>query len=77
MTDWGNPETLWLNVTNAALGLICLACVALVVVAVVREVAARARRREAVEGDAHTYAVPQLGLTMADGGEPVDESQKK
>ena len=79
--DW-NDQTLWLNVTNAALGLVTLAAVLMVVVSVARELVARRRRahdstalddevRALFATSPHTLSVPGLGLTMADGGEPV------
>lgn len=70
--DWSNPETLWLNLTNVALGVVILAVVLImasgVAVDVVRQ---RAARRQADPlGDGHSFFDPHLGLTMADGGEP-------
>ena len=41
MTD---PQTFWLNVTNAALGLVVLFCMVTVFVSAIYEVAARLRR---------------------------------
>ncbi len=74
MLNISDPQTFWLNATNIALGLVCLACLALVGGAVVREVMARAKARQhAPESDPHTFAVPQLGTTMADGGDPVEK----
>ncbi len=77
--DWATTQTFWLNVTNIALGVICLTCIVLVSGAVVREVLKRAKARGSVmpELDSHTLAVPGLGTTMADGGEPVDEKKTK
>jgi hypothetical protein len=78
--DW-NDQTLWLNVTNLALGVVTLAAVLVAVVAVARELVARRREaREAAGLDEemramfdspHALSVPGLGLTMADGGVPV------
>ena len=69
----GDPQVVWLNIINIALGVVAAVCLALVVGAVVREVLARRRRSEATApADAHTFAVPGLGTTMADGGEPVE-----
>jgi len=77
--NWAEPQTFWLTVTNIALGVICLTCIVLVSAAVVREVAKRAKARGTIlpEFDAHTMAVPGLGTTMADGGEPVEEKKTK
>jgi hypothetical protein len=82
--DWSNPETLWLNLTNVALGLVILAVVLImasgIVVDLVRQ---RAARRQAEAGDvaellggSHSFYDPHLGLTMADGGEPETEKPK-
>ena len=69
MFDWSDPNTFWLNLTDIVLGLVTLACVAIVGTAVLREVFSRLAKR--VHADSHALAVPELGLTMADGGEPV------
>jgi hypothetical protein len=81
--NWSDPQTLWLNLTNLALGIVTLLAVAVVVGAVAWELVARRRRAaESAEIDRelrtmagdlspHTLPVPELGLTMADGGVPV------
>jgi len=81
--NWSDPQTLWLNVTNLALGAVTLAAVLVAAGAVARELLFQHRRvREADGIDAehgamfpvmpHTLHVPGLGLTMADGGVPVE-----
>ena len=82
--DW-NDQTLWLNVTNVALGVVTLAALLVASIAVVRELAARRRHvrdASALDDELRTmlsaespYAmqVPGLGLTMADGGEPLKQ----
>ncbi len=76
----GDPETLWLSLTNAALGVVVLACLLAVALGVVKELVARRRAsakldREMKElvasfqSDPHILDVPGLGLTIADGGE--------
>lgn len=76
--NWADPQVFWLNVTNIALGVICLTCVVLVAGAVVKEVMKRAKARAGVMGglDVHTMALPDLGTTMADGGEPIEKDKK-
>lgn len=80
--NWNDPQTLWLNVTNLALGLVTLVAVLVVVVAVGRELAFKHRRahegaaidaelRSIFAASPHVLEVPGLGLTMADGGMPV------
>jgi hypothetical protein len=45
LVDWTDPETLWLNVTNAALGILVLACVLVVVLVLGAELRLRWKRR--------------------------------
>jgi hypothetical protein len=75
MFDWSDPNTYWLNVTDIVLGLVVLACIAFVGQAVLREAFARLSARFTLPQDRHALAVPELGLTMADGGEPVDSKK--
>jgi hypothetical protein len=80
--NWSDPQTLWLNITNLALGVVILAAVLIAAGAVGWELMFKHRRtRETVDIDAelssmlgvspHILHVPGLGLTMADGGTPV------
>ena len=62
-------EVMWLNVTNAVLGVCVLICVLVLAAGIARDVMARIRQRLIVY-DPHSLASPELGLTMADGGEP-------
>ena len=73
------PQTMWLNLTNIALGVVTLACIGAVAWGAFVEIAQRiaAKSRVAVEHDDHAFAVPGLGLTMADGGEKHDEPETK
>jgi hypothetical protein len=72
MFEVGGPEAFWLNVTNIGLGAVTLVCVLVIGASVVAELVARWQRR-AVEADDHAFAVPGLGLTMADGGERLEK----
>lgn len=81
---------MWLNITNFALGLVTLVALLVVFFAVgwdllVRKVG-RAPQVDLSNIDAdlqgllqgsHSLSVPGLGLTMADGGERVEPSEKK
>lgn len=70
---------------NIALGVVVLLCCVAVAYGIMQEFAARRRKRAALAGldrevthlvsgyDGHAFHVPELGLTMADGGEPVDK----
>jgi hypothetical protein len=68
------PDTFWLDFTNIALGLVTLACVLAIGGGVVRELLARRRAHAAAAADDHAFATPELGLTMADGGERIDRA---
>lgn len=70
-------ETLWLNVTNIALGVVTLICLLVIGRAVLQELVSRRSRKVAAEGDSHALAVDGLGLTMADGGERIDKAGKE
>lgn len=78
MFNFNDPETFWLNVTNIALGVVTLVCLIAVATVVFKEVLARVRQRAAVlvERDDHAFVMPELGLTMADGGERLDKTEK-
>jgi uncharacterized membrane protein len=81
----GENWIFWLQMTNLAMGVIILLAVIPVFGSVVWEVAKRARKaheskhlesdlRTLFAPDVHTLSVPELGLTMADGGEKVKTS---
>jgi hypothetical protein len=81
--NFTDPETFWLNVTNIGLGLVTLLCCLAIGKGAFDAYRVRARMtaRSRTEYDDHTFALPQLGLTMADGGEridaPKDEAAKR
>jgi hypothetical protein len=72
--EFGDPRTFWLNVTNIALGVVTGICVLVLGKALFQEIMQRVRadKRENVKTDEYSYMVPELGLTMADGGERLD-----
>jgi hypothetical protein len=85
-----DPSTLWLTVTNIALGVVTLICIVAVGIGVVQELAARARKRAAGAAldhevanlvssfnDGHAFHVPSLGVTMADGGEELGKKEER
>ena len=85
-----DPSTLWLTVTNAALGLATLICIVAVGIGVVQELAARSAKRAAASkmdtelsdlvtsmDDSHVFHVPSLGVTMADGGEEAGKKEER
>jgi len=83
----GENWTFWLNMTNAALGVITVLALLVVLGAAGWEVWARMARkaratgalggplRAMLEAEPHSLSVPGLGLTMADGGERVEPSE--
>jgi hypothetical protein len=79
MISIGDPGTFWLNLTNVGLGVVTLVCCVVVGRAMFQDLAARIRQRsvERAEAEFELFSHPQVGLTMADGGEPVDKDTKK
>jgi hypothetical protein len=71
--DFFDPQTVWLNVTNLALGVVTLLCILAVGWGVVSELLARSRKSAPIADD-HAFAIPGLGWTMADGGKRLDET---
>lgn len=69
------PDTFWLNFTNIALGLVTLLCVLVIAGGVARELWHRWQLRALARADDHAFATPGLGVTMADGGERLDETK--
>ncbi len=78
MSTFLDPETLWLNLTNALLGLVTVVCIAAVVRVALQEWLWRATETSAamLPDDSHAFDISGLGITMADGGERLDESKR-
>ena len=85
-----DPSTYWLNITNAALGLVTLICCIAVGIGVLQELAARRKRSASLSkldsevshlvaslGDGHAFHIPSLGVTMADGGEELKDKEER
>jgi hypothetical protein len=85
-----DPSTYWLTITNIALGVVTLICIAAVGIGIVQELAARAKKRAASSkldrevadlvasySDGHAFDIPELGITMADGGEELEKKDKR
>jgi hypothetical protein len=78
----GDP--FWLNVTNIGLGVVILVCVGVIAIGITKDVLAKRARRLAAHGEmqemasdgGNLFAVPGLGLTMADGGEQAAPKAK-
>ncbi len=77
------PDVFWLNAANIILGVVVAVCVAVLAIGVLREFQLRARKRAELSAsmdrdlkvmlDTHAFEMPELGLTMADGGERLDK----
>jgi len=84
-----DPSTYWLNLMNIGLGTVVVICCAAVAFGVVQELAARRKKRASISAldrevsdllltyDGHAFDVPGLGVTMADGGEPVEKKEPR
>ncbi len=85
-----DSSTLWLTITNAALGVATLICIGAVAVGVIQELAARRKKkiemskidREVADlvasfQDGHSFDLPGLGVTMADGGEELRKKEER
>ena len=86
----GENWTMWLNITNFALGIVTLIALLVVFFAVGWDLLVRKVGRtpavdlrnfdadlKALLHGSHSLSVPELGLTMADGGEPIEPSAGK
>jgi hypothetical protein len=81
MFEISNASTFWVDLTNIALGIATLVCFVIVVYAAVREVVVRVTQRSnahaKAHSDAHVFEVPELGLTMTDGGEKLYDDDER
>ncbi|MCU0247397.1 MAG: hypothetical protein MUC42_12540 [Bryobacter sp.] len=87
--DWSDPQTIWLNLTNLGLGIVVLVCVGVVGYGIFRDLLARRGAATQAQMDgvvdrmlaqgqgSHAFHTPELGWTMADGGEPEKTEDKK
>lgn len=74
MFDASDPNLFWLNVTNVVLGLVVLTCCIVLGYGIVSELVKRIRvpKLSFLPADDHSFVSPDLGMTMADGGERID-----
>ena len=84
-----DPSTYWLTITNIGLGVVVLICCGAVAFGIVQELAARRRKRASMSQldrevsdlvsayDGHAFNVPGLGVTMADGGDPLNKKEER
>lgn len=85
-----DSSTYWLTFTNIALGVVVLICCIAVTIGVLQELNQKRRKRAALKGldkevadlvasfnDSHAFHTPELGITMADGGEPLNRKEEE
>jgi hypothetical protein len=84
-----DPSTYWLTLTNVALGVVTLICCGAVAFGILQELAAKRKKHVALSRmdaevsdlmasfDGHTFNVPGLGVTMADGGEELRKKESE
>lgn len=85
-----DSTTYWLMFTNAALGIVVFICCVAVTIGVLQEVVARRKKRAAAAAldrevadlvasfqDGHAFFHPELGITMADGGEEIKKKEER
>ncbi len=81
MFEITNAATFWVDLTNVVLGLATLICFGIVVYAAVKEVLIRVTQTSKAKvrehDDAHVFEVPDLGLTMTDGGEKLYDDDER
>lgn len=77
MLDFLGSDEFWLNFTNIALGVTTLVCVVAIVRVMMKEIAERRRLNAFANSlaDDHVFAIPGLGLTMADGGKRIEQDE--
>jgi len=70
-----DPKAIWLLLTNLALGLAVIACIATIVWCLVRDVRRRIREKKEESSVPQDYlnGLENLGVTLPDGGERIDE----
>lgn len=79
LLNFSDPDSTWLNITNIALGVVVLLCAVIMLGGIAHEFISRARKRHRIDAeldrdmrllnDDHAFDSPNLGITMADGGE--------
>lgn len=84
-----DASTYWLTFMNVGLGIVTVLCCGALAVGILQEVAARRKRRATMAAldtemsglvanyGGHAFHVPSLGVTMADGGDPLAQKKEK
>ena len=75
MIDLTNPETLW-TLTNQCIAAVVVVSGFIVARDIVKHLQFQFQpKTQRVRFDDHSFFVPELGLTMADGGERTDKDE--
>ncbi len=74
MFDLGDPRS-WTNFTNWVLVAVALIAAGYIGFGILRQKFGRRTNPAQAFSDAHTLFLPDLGITMADGGEKVHEAK--
>ena len=77
--DLGDPKTLWLTITNIALGVVTVLCVVVVAWGAATAALASLRRRWGLglEPDDRAFAAPGFRVTAAGGGKRVTTDERR
>jgi hypothetical protein len=74
-----NSDTFWLIAANIVLGLVILICCVVIGWYVMRDIRHRAKQKkeESLVPKDHLAGLKDLGITLNDGGEKIDETKKE
>lgn len=75
MFELSDPKMMWLTLINIALGIVTLACCFLIARTVRESLQKSMKGKSCNPIDDHMFFEPELGLTMADGGERINKDQ--
>lgn len=79
MNTFMEPDILWLTTVNVLLGVAIVGCALVIALHVAREIIIRrkARKREAQIPADYLWGLKNLGVTLPDGGEKIDEMNEE
>lgn len=73
------PNTLWLTTINALLGVAIVGCALVIALHIARDIRIhrKARKEEAQIPADYLWGLKNLGVTLPDGGEKIDEMNEE
>lgn len=73
------PDTLWLITVNILLGLAIIVCSVVIAMSLLNEIRKhrRGKKEEAQVPDDYLKGLKDLGVTLSDGGEKIDEMDEE